>query len=545
MAFAVCTGAATFILALGAGAAVHDWAGALILAIVCGAMSWAAAARATAGYAEALDRLIARMAEAAEGDLTSSAPSQVQAVLPALAHSLDGLLARVRTNLDTVNSLAMIDSVTQLPNRICFRRDAARILDDLPDDAPAALYFIDLDRFKEVNDTFGHAQGDQLLAMVAQRLRAIAASIDSPSPFIRDPLVARLAGDEFTMLVPDLTSTEEAKRIGDALLDTLSEPYELLGQFVDVGASIGVAIRPDQGRSVTDLMRAADIAMYHAKDSGRAQCQLFTPSLAARLADNLRLEEELRSAIDGREFTFVYQPQLALADGKVIGAEALLRWRHPRLGLLAPDSFLARAEQSGLVNELGYWAVEELAEVIGRWHACGMGLRVGANISLRQLGRPNFFGQIRSAMESHAAPATMLEIEILEELAFRCDDAALAGLAYWREQGASIAIDGFGGGASDLSRLRDLPIDRLKIHRALVADLVPSAKARTVVQAIIGLAHGLGCRVTAEGVETPAQRTLLEVAGCDAVQGVAIARPMEEAELFRWLERRETIRLSA
>ena len=543
IAFAFCTGAVAFILALFAGAQAGvqdgDLSRAIILAIVCGVMSWASAERAIAGYAEAVDDLIVRLAEAADGDLGSPTPQSVATVLPDLAASLDGLLARVRTNLGDVETLALIDPVTQLPNRTHFRREAARSLEGLGPDTLAGLFFIDLDKFKSVNDSFGHAHGDQLLAKVADRLRQLSGGSGPPL------LVGRLAGDEFTVLASDVTSREEAERIGDSILDALSEPYELAGQSVDIGASIGVAMRPDQGLSLTDLMRAADVAMYRAKESGRAQCQFFTPSLAARLADDRRLEAELRASIDAGEFTFLFQPQLCLSTGSTKVAEALLRWRHPRLGLLGPDLFIPRAEQCGLIHELGQWAVEEIASALGRWERRGLDVRIAANISPRQLARPDFFAQVRHAMAHHRASASLLEIEITETIAMQCDPGALAGLTRLREQGATIAIDDFGTGYSNLARLKDLPIDRVKIDRSLTADLVACEQSRTIVQSVVGLVHGLGFEVVAEGVESRGQRTVLEVVGCDALQGYAIARPMDEEALMTWLQFHEVRQASA
>lgn len=543
IAFAFCTGAVAFILALFAGAPAGlqdgDLSRAIILAIVCGVMSWASAERAISGYAEALDDSIDRLARAADGDLSSPTPQSIATVLPDLASSLDGLLSRVRTNIDTAESLATIDPVTQLPNRMQFRSHAGRLIDALGLDALAGLFFVDLDKFKAVNDSFGHAQGDQLLIKVSDRLRQLAEGLGRPA------LVGRLAGDEFTMLVCDLISREEAERIGDALLDVLSEPYSLAGQDVEVGASIGVALRPDQGQSLTELMRAADVAMYRAKENGRAQCQFFTPSVAARLADDLRLERELREAIDTQQFTFLFQPQLCLRSGEVRVAEALLRWRHPTMGLLAPDLFIPQAEQNGLIHEIGYWAVEELASVLGRWERLGLAVRIAANVSPRQIARPDFFAQVRNALARNRASADLLELEITETIAMRCDDAALAGIARLREGGATVAIDDFGTGYSNLARLKDLPVDRVKIDQSLTADLVASEQARAIVQSVIGLVHGLGFGVVAEGVENRSQRTVLEVAGCDAIQGFAVAKPMDEAALLTWLRFQDGRRASA
>jgi diguanylate cyclase len=547
IAFAFATGAVAFILALLAGAPsdLHSaaFSRALIVGIFCGVMSWASAQRAIAGYAEAVDQSIERLSRAAGGDLSSPTPDRVATVLPELANSLDGLLAQVRADLASVQTLAHFDTVTQLPNRAHFRREAGRILEDLPPETLAGLFFIDLDKFKAVNDTFGHAQGDQLLVKVAERLRALAAP--GGETFAKPPLIGRLAGDEFTMFVPELQSRDEAERIGDALLDTLSEPYELLGRDVEVGASIGVALRPDQGRSLHDLMRAADLAMYEAKAGGRGRLQLFTPSLAMRLADNLRLEKELRTAIGEEQFVFLFQPQISCGTGNPVAAEALLRWRHPSLGLLSPDAFIGQAEETGLIHELGYWAVEEIAAVLARWERKGVAIRLAVNVSPRQIARPDFFAQVRHAMGRNRVSADLLELEVSESIAMRCEPSALAGLSRLREQGATVAIDDFGTGFSKLSRLRELPIDRVKIDQSLIAELVTSDQARTIVQSVIGLVHGLGFSVTAEGVETRAQRTILEVIGCDTIQGHAVAKPMLETELHKWLENERASRLRA
>lgn len=547
IAFAFCTGAIAFILALFAGAQADvqsgDFTRAIVLALVCGVMSWASAERSIASYAEAVDDSIDRLSRAAEGDLLSPTPDSVGLVLPELADSLDRLLAQVRANLASVQTLAMFDAVTKLPNRTHFRRDAAQLLEELPEDGLAGLFFIDLDKFKSVNDTFGHAQGDQLLIKVADRLRALKAP--GGGAFARQPLIGRLAGDEFTMLVPMLQSRDEAERVGDALLDALSEPYELLGRPVDVGASIGVALRPDQGRSLHDLMRAADIAMYEAKASGRGRCQLFTPSLAARLADNLRLEHELRTAIEDRQFVFLYQPQLSCGTDAPVAAEAMLRWQHPIHGLLSPRTFFAQAEETGLIQEIGLWAVDELAATLSRWERRGVITRLSVDISSRQIARPDFFAQVRQVLDRHRTSADLLELEIGETIAMDCEEAALAGIARLREQGATIALDHFGTGMSNLSRLKDLPIDRVKMHPSLIADLISSEKARMFVQSVIGLIHGLGFSVTATGVATRAQRTILEVAGCDQIQGQGVATAMPEKELHEWLEAHQVLKRRA
>lgn len=547
VAFAFCVGAVAFILALfagaGMGASGADLAQAIIIAIICGAMSWASAERAVSGHADAVDAAIERLSLAAEGDLVSPTPPRVTAVLPDLAGAMDGLMAQVRANLDTVHHLAMFDPVTRLANRVHFRREAGRMLREAGD-APCALFFIDLDKFKAVNDSFGHAQGDLLLGKVANRLRTVVALDEGAPPrFATPPLIGRLAGDEFTLFAPGVGAREEAEKIGRALLFALTEPFDLAGQPVEIGASIGVAISPAQGRTLSELMRAADAAMYHAKERGRGQVQSFTPMLAERLADNNRLERELRDALGRGEFTFVFQPQLELASGRIAAVEALMRWHHPVDGLRAPGSFIPRAEESGIIHDLGDWALEEFARRLAHWqrlgeclgpHASGIG-RLAVNVSPRQIVRPDFFTRLRDALVRHNASPALLELEITESMAMQCGDETLAELARLRAEGVTIAIDDFGTGYSNFARLKDMPIDRVKIDRSLTADIDRCAAARTIAQAVTGLVHGLGHEVVAEGVETAEQLAILRVIGCDLVQGYAIARPMPEQDFLDWM----------
>lgn len=540
IAFAFCVGAVAFILALIAGAGQRmdtvDITRALIVAIVCAVMSWASAERSVSSVAESVDAAIERLSQAAHGDLVSPTPETVSANLPDLANALDGLLSQVRLNLDSVHTLAMFDPVTSLANRTNFRREVGRVLRELPDDTLSALLFIDLDSFKAVNDGLGHAQGDHLLAKVANRLRAVVESEPGrPSRFARDPLIGRLAGDEFTIFFPQLADRDEAERLARSVLYAIAEPFDLAGHEVEISASIGVALRPAHGRALTDLMRAADVAMYHAKESGRGQAKIFNDALAERLAGNVQLETDLRLALDRDEFALLYQPQIDLKTGRMIAAEALLRWEHPLLGTRMPDSFIARAEECGLIHEIGEWAIEAVTAALARWDAARVDQRLAVNVSPRQIARPDFFMRVREAMARNGAPARLLELEITETLAMRCGDTVLAEIARLRAEGATVAIDDFGTGFSNLSRLKELPVDRVKIDRSLIADIVDSEDARTMVHSVIGLVHGLGYQVVAEGVEQSAQRTMLAAMGCDIIQGYVVARPMTETALMDWM----------
>lgn len=537
IAFAMCAGAATFILAVVAitasGHVGLDNVGlALIPAIVCAAMCWASVERAVATTAGAIDSAIQRLTRAAHGDLEGEIPPEIGECVPELALAMRDLFEQLGTNLASVNRLAMFDSVTALPNRTNFRRACERALSALPADDIAALFFIDLDRFKSVNDTMGHAMGDTLLGMVANRLRAVGDGIGGGGA--AQPLIGRLAGDEFTLFVHGLDDAAAAARIGAALLGALAEPFDLAGAEVEIGASIGIAMRPAHGATLTDLMRAADAAMYHAKASGRGRVEFYTGALADRLADRAELERDLRDAIARDQFALVYQPQVTLPGGRIVAAEALIRWHHPRQGLKLPGTFIQPAEEAGLMVEIGEWVIASVADTIARWGRMGIEQRLAINISPRQLDHAAFFKRLRAAMRAANAPARLLELELTETLAMHCSGEVIEAIALLRADGATIAIDDFGTGYSNLTRLRDLPVDRVKLDRSLIEHIADSSEARTIAQAMIGLIHGLGCEAVGEGIETQAQADVLRVIGCDVIQGYAIAAPMDEGAFLAW-----------
>ncbi|MHA6720572.1 putative bifunctional diguanylate cyclase/phosphodiesterase [Sphingomonas sp. RS6] len=505
----------------------------LLGALGCGAICWGACARIRANTAAAIEAAITRLAEAAGGDLQSEVPAAVRDGSPPLAQAMASLFHQLHANLESVQRLAMFDTVTGLANRPNFRRSAERILADLPPGVRAVLFFIDLDRFKAVNDTLGHAVGDVLLGMVANRLRAVADRFAAEGAG-RAPLIGRLAGDEFTMFFPDLADPRDAERIGRGILFALAEPFGLAEQEVSIGASVGIAMRPDHGTTLHDLMRAADAAMYHAKAQGRGRVEHFTELLAARMAERAQLESDLRAAIEKDQFTLVFQPQLAATDGRIVGAEALLRWRHPD-GMRLPGAFIQRAEETGLIVEIGEWTVANVAGTISRWARMGVEQRLAVNISPRQIDHATFFRRLREAMLIANAPARLLELEITETLAMHCSDDVLDAIATLRADGASIAIDDFGTGYSNLARLRELPVDRVKLDRSVVEHVATSNEARAIAQAVISLVHGLGCEAVAEGVESHAQAAVLRVIGCDVLQGYAIGAPMSEPDFIAWV----------
>ena len=495
---------------------------------------WLASERPKPAHAQALGALIDRLLAVGTGDFSSPAPKAVREEMPALASAVDKLFEQVRSNIDDVQAMALYDPVTSLPNRVHFRREAERVLNARPENQSVALLFIDLDGFKEVNDSLGHAQGDQVLAMVADRLRVVVRA-EGRAGEMSAPVVARLAGDEFTLLFPAVTDSADAARIAERALGALSEPFHSGTHSVNIGASIGVALGPDHGADLTTLMKAADIAMYHAKRSGRSQICLYDDRLAAAFSHKGETERALRSALARDEFSLVYQPQLCARTGAVVGGEALLRWNHPLEGLKLPAEFIPIAEESTLIVAIGDWVIEEVVIALGRWREAGMSQRLAFNVSPRQLERPRFFLKLREAMRRSGSPPWLLELEFTETAAMRCSDRVLAELAALRADGVSIAIDDFGTGYSNLARLKDIPLDRVKLDQSLVSEVDVSENARTVVAAVIHLIHGLGLEVIAEGVERPGQLDVLRAIGCDIFQGYAYARPMGEAELIAWI----------
>jgi diguanylate cyclase (GGDEF)-like protein len=545
IAFAMCAGAVVFILALVATSGGRfdggDAARALIPAIVCATMCWAHAENVVGQTAAAIDAAIKRLAEAGNGDLESDIPEEVTTHVPQLASAMGGLFRQLHAHIENVQRLAMFDPVTNLANRTNFRRTAERILAGLDPGTPSTIFFIDLDRFKTVNDTLGHATGDQLLAMVANRLRAVADRFAPPgvSPA---PLIGRLAGDEFTMFFPALASAAEADRIGRGILYALSEPFDLAEQEIAIGASIGIAMRPDHGLTLTDLMRSADLAMYHAKAAGRGRAEHFTESLAVQIAERAQLESDLREAIDTDQFTLVFQPQVDVAQGRIVAAEALLRWKHPSGELRLPGAFLRRAEESGLIVEIGEWVVTTVATTIARWGRLGIEARLAVNISARELDHASFFRRLREAMVAANAPAHLLELELTETLAMHCSDDVIEAIKALRADGATIAIDDYGTGYSNLPRMRDLPADRIKLDRSLTEHVAEQASARAVAQALVGLIHGLGFEAVAEGIESDAQANVLRILGCDVIQGYAVAPPMSEECFLAWVQGEDSAR---
>ena len=530
-------GVASFVFSLCAFLYITNLNDQIIASIVAGAfcllICYIASERPNSESARALTALGDRLLAVEDGDLVSPPPAIVRQNMPKLAAAEDTLFAEVRASIENAQALGMYDPVTSLPNRLHFRSEADKLLGGAAAGSSCAMLFVDLDRFKMVNDSLGHARGDQLLIMVANRLRVVVTAEFAEGPAKR-PLLARLAGDEFTLFFPEITSVSDVERVARRIALAISEPFELYGHSVDIGASIGVAISPDHGSSIESLMRAADIAMYRAKALGGGQHCLFNDELAADHQRKIDTEKALTEAVQRGEFVLAYQPQLSLVTGELVGTEALLRWNHPRDGLCLPGSFIPVAESTGLISEIGDWVIGEISATLGNWHRDGFDRRVAFNVSPRQLDRVDFFSRLRHALVDNGVPLSMVELEFTETAAMRASEAVVAEIAALRADGVRISIDDFGTGYSNLSRLRTLPLDRVKLDPSLIADIEQSERARVIVQAVIQLIKGVECEIVAEAVETSAQADILRAMGCHTIQGFVFAEPMFEDEYLGW-----------
>ncbi|MBI2764945.1 MAG: EAL domain-containing protein [Chloroflexi bacterium] len=435
--------------------------------------------------------------------------------------------------------LAFHDSLTALPNRAHFaQRTADAIGRAAKEGASAAVLLLDLDRFKTVNDSLGHEMGDELLVGVADRLRACLRPGDT---------LARLGGDEFTVLAVGVAGDDEALAISGTISRALEEPFVLGVQRVTQTASIGIAlIQPGQTGSATDILRRADLAMYAAKGRGNGGCAVFDGMMSRRARERLQTEAELRLAIERGELFLEYQPLVSLRDKSLSGIEALVRWRHPERGVVSPAEFIPLAEETGLISPLGRWALHEACRQAREWQDQGTelaGVHVSVNVSVRQFQRDDVVEEVLAALAAHQLAPARLQLEITESVIMDDGFEAMKTLNQLREIGVSLAIDDFGTGYSSLSYLRQYPIDVLKLDKSFIDAIDREPEARELVLSMVGLAHALGLKTVAEGVETAGQLARLAALDCDVGQGYYLGRPMTGAALAERMRMPE--RLSA
>ena len=436
-------------------------------------------------------------------------------------------ISAIRAVEAQLNFLAHHDPLTGLANRILLGDRIEQLLGrSRRQQRRFALLFIDIDNFKVINDTLGHGAGDQLLKAVAIRIREQLRQSDT---------VARLGGDEFTVVVGEVDHAANVAQLAHKLLEVVSQPCVVGNETVSVTASIGVAFFPEDGDDAPALLKAADSAMYQAKAGGRNVFMFYAAEMATQLNERLVVEQGLRRAIDGNELELHYQPVFELATGRVVGAEALVRWR--RGGeVVSPARFISIAEQTSLIERLGAWVLDAACAQAAQWQAHGLPpIRLAVNVSPRQLGRGGFDAAVRAALDRWSMPAGGLELEMTES-AIQVIDESRPLLAALKQLGVHLAIDDFGTGYSSLSVLKHLPVDRLKIDRSFVSDLATREDSRAIVRAIIALGKTLDLRIVAEGIESNEQLDLLREAGCDEGQGYLVCRPLPAEAFAAWLD---------
>ena len=469
---------------------------------------------------------------------TSTLDARAQSRASQLTASLQSANKDLQSANEELQRRAFLDPLTGLANRLLFEdrlqhalarcernthaRGGSRRLERL------AVLCIDLDGFKPVNDSLGHSAGDEVLRVVAQRLRSSARESGT---------TARIGGDEFMLLMEDVNDSADAIAVAQRLLKTLEAPIFYQQQALHISASVGIAIYPEHG---TDkLMQHADAAMYAAKRAGGKTFVVFEEHMDARAAEQMALQADLRQALANNELSLHYQPKFDCRRGQLRGVEALLRWNHPQRGSVPPTVFIAVAERFGLINTLGNWVIDEACRQIQAWDHQGLRLRVAINLSVHQLRQADLAERIEGALKRHEVDPERLLCEITESVAMEDTRSSLEAFQRLQGIGVYLAIDDFGTGYSSLSYLRQIPARQLKVDRSFIHDLETSADARAVVDAVIQLAHGLSLVVVAEGVETAAQRDILITMGCDELQGYLLAHPMSAGSVMEWASGRK------
>ena len=419
---------------------------------------------------------------------------------------------------ETITFQALHDQLTGLPNRRLFKDHLELALaQGARRGQRVGVMFIDLDRFKLINDTYGHHEGDALLKSFAQRVRGCVRAGDT---------VARQGGDEFTVLLPDLNQPEDAAVIARKIFGELQRPFHVGGREFVATASIGIAVYPQDGESADQLLRNADIAMYAVKSSGKNGTRQFNADMTTGHLPRLELERDLREAGPKGEFVLHFQPQFSMRRGHMIGAECLIRWQHPVHGLLVPGSFIDLAEETGLIGTISDWVIEQACQQLATWHRAGhAGLRVAVNLSPREFGRADLVERVAGCVARHGLPRDAFEIEITENVLLQDVPGVIDKLRQLREHGIRISIDDFGTRYSSLNYLRRFPINSIKIDQTFVRDIVGGERVSPIIHAIVGIARGFDMHLVAEGVETELQRQVLAELGCDEMQGFLFARP--------------------
>jgi diguanylate cyclase (GGDEF)-like protein len=451
-------------------------------------------------------------------------------MLPLLVLPILGVHSNAQMSLRRQHE-ALHDALTGLPNRELLRKRAQRAIANSVESNPLAVMLIDLDHFKEINDTMGHHVGDQVLREVASRLTSISE---------RDVTVARLGGDEFAVLVSDAGSAIAANEVAAELAARLREPVVVDGVRLGVQASIGIALAPQDADSFETLLKRADIALYRAK-SNRGDIQSYRPEIDGYTIERLSLLADLHGALDNEEFVLAFQPQICSRTGEVLSVEALSRWLHPRYGVVHPDVFIPLAENSGLINPLSRWGIDKAVATLRDWHDHGHDISMAFNVSARLLSDLDLPAFIAEVLTRHGVPASRLTVEVTESTIMADPKRALDVLGSLRELGVSLAVDDYGTGYSSLSYLRRMEVDELKIDKSFVLQMGLDDNSAIIVRSTIELGHSLGLTVTAEGVEDKATYDALCALGADRLQGFHISRPLSPAAMEAWLNEQRLV----
>ena len=472
----------------------------------------------------AFTEVIARLARL-DFDVTIPARERMDEI-GRMAEALDALRLGAMAGEERKAQIAHMahhDALTGCPNRLALQGRLEQVVAMAGRGQNAALLCLDLDRFKAVNDTFGHPTGDLLLQAVAERLRACVRDVD---------MVSRLGGDEFVVLLVAIDQPDRAALVAERIVRVLSEPFDLAGQIVNVGCSVGIANTPTDATSAIALLKCADTALYRAKAEEKGSWRFFKPEMDANLQERMALERDLRAAVQHEDFTLVYQPQYNLTTNRLCGFEALLRWRHPVLGMIGPAAFIPVAEETGLIVPIVAWVLRQACAEAAKWPD---DVKLAVNLSGVQFKNAVLAETVGQALADAGIPATRLELEITETVLLNNSPAGLAVLHALHDLGTQVAMDDFGTGYSSLSYLRQFPFDKIKIDHAFIRELSDLPASRAIVRAVVGLANSLGMTTTAEGVETETQLAALRAEGCTEAQGYLFSKPVPASEIPRLL----------
>ena len=492
--------------------------------------------------------------QVANGDLERAMPIEGPNEIRQLGSAFSGMICKLKENIEQIYELAYVDRTTQLPNREFFRKELTRaIRRAVRQKVTGGLLFVDLDGFKRVNDTHGHDAGDIILSQFSERLANVLRAEDliafkamnameteegdSDNANKNKQMLARLGGDEFTVLLSEIREATDAATVSQRIIEAVSEPFEVNGAKINIGASVGIAIFPRDGSDYQTILKSADMAMYQAKEEGKNTYRYFSAELNAEASRRMEIEQDLRVALEeGNQLELYYQPKIHCASALPKSAEALIRWMHPEKGMIQPLDFINVAEDCGLILPLGRWVIQQACEQLKQFEDEGIDISIAVNISTAQFERPDLSDIVIEVLEDTGANPANLELELTESMAMQNPDVALSHINVLKKLGVRFAIDDFGTGYSNLSQLSRLPFDVFKIDRSFVNKLTnrEDEHGRIIVRTILGMANSLNYETVAEGVETISQLEFLSEYGCTYAQGYYFARPMPTKEFHQW-----------